>query len=238
MDPDELLEALRREGTALAAAAARGGLAAPVPSCPGWDVGRVVEHLGRVHRRVTAMVRGRSQERVELPPRPPVVDREWFEEGLTELAAALEEAGPDAPVWTFPGGSGTARFWFRRQALETALHRWDVEASFGAPSPVETELALAGIDEVLDVLLASRRPDLGGSVHLHATDSPHGEWIVREGDDALLVGHGHERADVALRATAGELLLWLWGRDVPEARLEIFGDRSILERWSAQMKIG
>lgn len=239
MHPDELLAALRAEGAALADAA-EGNFEAAVPSCPGWDVSQLVNHLGRVHRWATSIVRMRSAEAPPFPPRPDVVDLPWFAEGVTELAAALEEAGPDVELWTFPGGGGTSRFWFRRQAIETTLHRIDAQLATGTAQPLDTELALAGVDEMLDVYLLPRRGELGGSVHFHTTDSRHGEWIVRDDPDGtgLLIGHGHEKGDVALRATASDLLLWLWGRAVPADRLEVFGDATILDRWKANLSIG
>lgn len=238
MHPDELLEAIRTEAAALAAVA-ESAIDRPVPACPGWDVRQLVNHLGRVHRWVTGMVRARSAEAGAFPPRPEVVDVPWFLEGATELVAALEAAGPDVPMWTMAGGDGTSRFWIRRQAVETAVHRWDAEHAAGAPTPIETELALAGADEAIDVFLAPRNGELGGSVHLHTTDSGHGEWIIRDDPDGgLMIGHGHEKGDVALRATASDLLLWLWGRDVPADRLEIFGDATILDRWRANLALG
>ncbi|HUP84523.1 MAG TPA: maleylpyruvate isomerase family mycothiol-dependent enzyme [Acidimicrobiales bacterium] len=240
METEELLDAIRTDAGRISDVLGREGApAAEVPSCPGWDVEKLVGHLGRVHRWVTAMVRTRSTERLDFSPRPERVDRPWFDEGVTELVAALEEAGPDSPMWTFPGGGGRSRFWFRRQAEETAVHRWDAQLAVGVPEPIETELALTGIDELLDVFFAPRQVDLGGSVHFHATDSPHGEWIVtNDPDGGLLIGHGHEKGDVALRATAGDLLLWLWGRPVPETGLEVFGDEAVLDRWRAGFSMG
>lgn len=239
MHPDELLDAIRTEGGRVSAVLAMDTSEREVPSCPGWDVEKLVGHLGRVHRWVTAMVRARSAERLDFPARPDRVDAQWFDEGVTELVAALEEAGPEVAMWTFPGGGGTARFWFRRQAEETAVHRWDAQLAVGVPEPIETEVALTGIDELLDVFFAARQVDLGGSVHFHATDSPHGEWVVaNDADGGLIVGHGHEKGDVALRATASDLLLWLWGRPVPEAGLEVFGDEGVLDRWRAGLSMG
>ncbi len=238
MHPDDLLAALRSEGAALSTAVGASWDAA-VPSCPGWDVRQLVNHLGRVHRWATTIVRMRSAESPPFPPRPEVVDLQWFDEGVTELAAALEEAGPDVALWTFPGGGNTSRFWFRRQAVETALHRVDAQRATGEADPIDVELALAGIDEMLDVYLLPRRGELAGSVHFHTTDSRHGEWIVQDDPDGsgLLVGHGHEKGDVALRATASDLLLWLWGREVPGDRLEVFGDAQILERWRKNLSL-
>jgi uncharacterized protein (TIGR03083 family) len=239
MHPDELIDVIRTEASAIVAVLDRpDSLAATVPSCPEWTVEQLVGHLGRVHRWVTAMVRAQAPERLEFPRRPERVDAQWFEEGVAELTAALEEAGPDVAMWTFPGGGGTTRFWFRRQAEETAVHRWDAQLAVGAPSPIDTEVALAGVDEILDVFCAGRKAELGGSIHFHATDSPHGEWIVaRDEDGGLLVGHGHEKGDVALRATASDLLLWLWGRPVAEAGLEVFGDEALLDQWRANFSM-
>ena len=233
MLPEDHLETIRTEGARISAALDH-ARTTEVPSCPGWDVEKLVNHLGRVHRWTTAMVRSRSAERAGFPPRPDVVDGPWFDEGVTELVTALEEAGPDLPMFTFPHGGGTSRFWFRRQAVETATHRWDIDHAIdpATAGPIETEVALAGIDEFLDVLVHGRRGDLGGTVHLHATDSPHGEWILGLDDTGeLLVGHGHEKGDVALRAAASDILLWLWGRPVPESGLEVFGDEAILDQW-------
>ena len=108
MHPDELVEVIRAEAAAIVAVLdAEGASARAVPSCPDWDVEKLVGHLGRVHRWVTAMVRTQSPDRIDFPPRPERVDAEWFEEGVAELTAALEEAGPDVAMWTFPGGGGT-----------------------------------------------------------------------------------------------------------------------------------
>jgi uncharacterized protein (TIGR03083 family) len=233
MLPEEYLASIRTDAAAVAALVDE-HRAADVPSCPGWSVEQLVGHLGRVHRWVTAMVRARSADRLDFPGRPDHVDGEWLLEGVTELTSALEEAGPDVPMFTFPNGGGTSRFWFRRQAEETAVHRWDAEnaAHPGKADPIDTEVALAGVDELLDVFFHGRKADLGGSIHFHATDSPHGEWIARLDDDgALEVGHGHEKGDCALRATASDLLLWLWGRPVDEAGLEVFGDEGLLDQW-------
>ena len=239
MHPDELLEAIRTEGAAIVTVlGSEGAPARAVPSCPGWDVEQLVSHLGRVHRWVTAMVRVQSSERLAFPPRPERVDAHWFEEGVAELTAALEEAGPDVAMWTFPDGGGTSRFWFRREAEETAVHRWDAQVALGDPDPIDTEVALAGIDELLDVFFASRKVDLGGTVRFDATDSPHGEWILANDDEGgLLVGHGHDAADVTLRATASDLLLWLWGRPVADAGLEVEGDPTLLDRWRTNFSL-
>jgi uncharacterized protein (TIGR03083 family) len=232
--PDELLEAIRREGATLAATLSH-DLTPEVPSCPGWSLETLANHCGRVHRWATAVVRTRATERPDFPRRPPVVDHEWFEEGVQELAAALEEAGPEAPCWNFMNQPAEVRFWFRRQAHETSVHRWDAQNAVapGGADPIDVELALDGVDELLDVILplGYQGDDLGGTVHLHATDSPHGEWLIMTTDGELLIGHDHQKGDAAVRATASDLLLWLWGRQaLDSAPYEVFGDAALAGR--------
>jgi hypothetical protein len=87
----DYLAALGDDGTALAAAARR-GLEPPVPACAGWTVADVVLHTGMVHRDKLAIVRGRlpGPPRPWPPPSPPHDELlGWYEEGLTELLAAL-----------------------------------------------------------------------------------------------------------------------------------------------------
>jgi uncharacterized protein (TIGR03083 family) len=240
VEPAEYLDAIRSEASALAALV-DDHLAVEVPSCPGWDVEKLAGHLGRVHRWVTAMVRSRAAERLDFPGRPDHVDGEWLVEGVTELTAALEEAGPDVAMFTFPHGGGTSRFWFRRQAEETAVHRWDGEHAVrpGQAAAIDTEVALAGVDELLDVLFAGRPIELGGTLHLHASDSPHGEWNVTLDDDrTLLVGHGHEDGAAAtVTGTASDLLLWLWGRPVAADRIAVAGDGGVVDQWRSAFSL-
>jgi hypothetical protein len=72
-------------------------------------------------------------------------------------------------------------------------------------------------------------------VHLHATDVE-GEWLVTLGGSTVAVEHGHAKGDAAVRGTAADLHLWLWGR-VPLDRLEVFGDPAIAERLTKLSRI-
>ena len=55
MLPIDHLDALRIEGHRIGELPPD-GLAAPVEACPGWDVERLVSHVSRVHRWVTAVL--------------------------------------------------------------------------------------------------------------------------------------------------------------------------------------
>jgi uncharacterized protein (TIGR03083 family) len=236
----EHLDALRGEATATADAARR-GLDVPVPSCPGWSVGDLAVHLGVTHRWAAETVRSRSdswvrgaKERWGIDPGDPqLVD--WLLAGAEELASVLEGTDPETPVFTF-GEPHTVRFWPRRQAHETTIHRWDAERAHGEPSPIETELAADGVDEHLSVFApfrrtASTRAGEGETFHLHRTDGD-GEWVVTfpAGGNGIEVRREHAKGDVAVRGAASDLVLFLWQR-IPADRLEVFGDAALLDRW-------
>ena len=243
--PAELVDTVRRESEALIAAV-RGApsLDAPVPPCPDWTVRHLAHHIGEVHEFFTDQVRAADVHDRHKTPAPPVeqIDADWAEEKARGLVGALDGADPDDPCWNWSGKNLTVRWVMRRMAHETSVHRWDAESSAGGePTPIELEVAIDGIDELFDMFLPALHAeaaeqdvslDIGGSWHLHATDSPHGEWILRSVDGEILVGHGHEKGDVATRGTASDLLLFLWGR-VPLEQLEVFGDTSIIDRFKA-----
>jgi uncharacterized protein (TIGR03083 family) len=168
-------------------------------------------------------------------PAPPPGLLDLFLSTAATLEAALGDAEPSARVWTWHAADQTAGFWLRRMALETAVHRWDAQLAHGEPSPIEAALACDGVDETFDVLLPRRRlaqgvrQGAGESYHFHRTDGQ-GEWLVRFAPDGVVVTREHARGDVAVRGTAGDLLLFLWHR-LPAERLEIFGDATLLLRY-------
>jgi uncharacterized protein (TIGR03083 family) len=230
--------ALRSDAAALAAVAGSAPSDTPVPSCPGWDLGHLVGHVGRVHRWATEAATGGGAA-PGRPPKPPEDGLlEWYVEGADLLADALAGLDPDAPAWNFAGAPSTAAFWQRRQPVETAVHRWDAQHAVGADQPVDAELAAAGVDEFVTVLtpfiLRDRDGiDVGGSVHLHCTDVD-GEWTVRTDDGVYRVELGHAKGDVAARGPASQLLLLATGRLTPDADgIEVFGDRAVLDAWAA-----
>jgi uncharacterized protein (TIGR03083 family) len=230
------VDAVRREGAALAAAARAAGVDARVPSCPGWDVGDLLSHIGRIHRWVThlvetrAVARGAHWSEAEPPSRPELV--EWFAQGVPPLAGALTAAGPASPAWTWTDDR-TAGFWARRQAVETAIHRYDAQLAAGRAEPLAPAVALDGIDEMFALIPYWQRADQvrgdGETLHFHCTDGD-GEWLVRLHANGLDVAREHAKGDVAARGTASDLLLFLYGRVGADA-LEVFGDGALLARW-------
>ncbi len=214
----------------------------PVPSCPGWDLARLAGHVGRVHRMATTVVSTQATTRPDPSDReaPPLRADDlaaWLVSGAETLVGVLGSTPHDSPAWNFTNAPQTAVFWPRRQAHETAVHRYDGQLAISASGPenaIDTELAIDGIDEFFDIYggriqMTHPGADLGGALHLHATDGP-GEWMIAMNEGALTIKHGHGKGDAAVRGTASDLMLGLWGRWslFDEARFEHFGDRAIV----------
>jgi uncharacterized protein (TIGR03083 family) len=152
----------------------------------------------------------------------------WFEEGAERLVQALGDADPEEQVGTWFEPDQTAGFWQRRMAQEASVHRWDAQSVGDEGAPIEARLAADGVDEVLDVMLpADEGQGNGESIHLHSTDGA-GEWLVRLEPDGPKVTREHARGDAALRATASDLLLYLWGRPVAD-RVDVIGDQAAVD---------
>lgn len=251
MDDQYLLAAIRRESDDLARAAA-GRLGAAIPVFDDWTVGDAVVHVGQGGKWVTGIVRDgldghTSLERVAADPQPDPADEAtllpWFRNAVDELHAALVALDPQARGWTFDGPDEPLRGWCRRRAHETAVHRWDVDSAGARPDPIDRDLAVDGVDELFEVFLprfGARVTGEGQTLHLHATDeglpSGTGEWTATFTPGGLTWERGHAKGDAAVRGPVSDLLLLLWGR-VPPARLEVFGDAEVVDRWQSQVRI-
>ncbi|WP_018330498.1 maleylpyruvate isomerase family mycothiol-dependent enzyme [Actinomycetospora chiangmaiensis] len=248
--PDQLLLQAAAFADAVSAPAAGDDLAAPVPTCPGWTVRDLARHLGQVHRRVVMTI-GSGAERMvprdaEIPDGEPPASRDevatWLLQGASALATTLDAGDPQREVGGFVGPV-TVAFWARRQLHETLVHRLDAELAVGfAPlADVTPEVAVDGIAEWYDLLAAyrsgSRRLRGDASIHLHVTDAPDGEWLVRRGADGVTITREHVKADVAVRGRAVDLLAAVTGRRGLEG-VEVFGDPAVAEDWFRVSALG
>jgi len=241
VEASDHIAAIASDGAVLAGTAGS-GLGLPVPSCPDWDMDKLVLHVGLIHTWVAESVRRRSAERVDratLPRAPEGPSRvAWLRAATDALVKALEGAADDDPAGAWREGPVTAAFWRRRMAHETAVHRWDAQAAVGRPDPGDAPLAADGIAEVVEILLplsVPRTPSATtvGSLHLHCTDTP-GEWSLAVADGRLDVTPGHAKADAALRGPASALFLACWGRQPAEGH-ETLGDPAVAGAWMAMM---
>jgi len=248
METVQHLAALRRQGDLLAEAAAGTDLDTPIPTCPGWRMRELVQHMGDVHRWAAAHVaEGRTQpiqgaELAEVAGPLPEDDDllEWFREGHRRLLHTLETAAPDAPAWTFLPASSPVAFWARRQAHETGIHRADAESPGGMSgiTPFASDFAVDGIEEFLFGFLGRRddgeRMDPPRTLHVHATDAD-GEWLVRLGE-SVEARREHGAADCTVRGPASDLHLLLWNRRTAEG-LDVEGDASLLGFWRQNVQV-
>lgn len=213
-----------------------------MPSCPGWKVADVVRHVGGVHQWAAIAVRSGGPDRPEFPHISDDLQGaallDWAEVRAAELLASLAEADPDAGAWTF-GPPRTVRFWLRRQAHETSVHAWDAGNAVGKPLSIASDVAADGLAEFLDVMLGRMvkrvpAPWTGQTVHFHRTDGD-GEWLATLGPDgAVTVEHKHDKGQLAVRASAPDLLLWATNR-IGSDRVELFGDSALADRWRSEL---
>lgn len=247
MEPSVYLDGVRDNARLFVEAVRRAGVDAPVPTCPDWTVADLARHQGRVFYWVSAIVETKAQEYIDRTPFEEEAQRAdplaFVESGAEHALAVLSAADPETPVWNWlDGGPGPARFWLRRMAHETVVHRADAEAAAAGrtgTSRVEpAELAADGIDEFLVFLdgrsRGGRTPPLSGSYHFHTTDVP-GEWVVVFHGDGVTIRREHAKADVAIRGPASDLELFLYRRRDSEG-LDTFGGPAAVAAWSEHIR--
>jgi uncharacterized protein (TIGR03083 family) len=231
----------------------------PVPSCPDWNVGQLLRHLGGVHRWAATIVRTQATVPVQAQvldyavyaSEDPYVVVPWLAEGAAELVEALRAAGPETPLWTpVPGGS--TDFYARRFTHETLIHRADATLALGSAFSAAPEVARDALDEWLELGALPMHFEVhpqtrellgpGRTIHLHATDaSPQAsaEWVIDLTGDTIAWRRAHEKAAVAARGPLTDLLLVVYKRrPVRGADIQVLGDAELLDFWLDRVSFG
>jgi uncharacterized protein (TIGR03083 family) len=235
----DYLSHLAGDAARLRQAAAR-DLSAPVPCCPGWTATDVVRHVAEVYLHKTECMR-RNARPEDWPPdlsgEEPLAQ---FDRALAALTDEFAARSPESPAWTWYPPEQNVGFWIRRMAQETVIHRVDAELAAGLPvSPIADDLALDGVDEVLERFLAygSRvwkedfgdlLDDLDGrAVRVGAGDR---SWVVSLVKDAVSIS---ERGDSAASVSGAPqpVLLWLWRR-AGDDTVTVDGDKALVAKMS------
>ncbi|MHB1987246.1 MAG: maleylpyruvate isomerase N-terminal domain-containing protein [Acidimicrobiales bacterium] len=225
---------------------------AAVPTCPGWTLGHLGDHLAAVYTWAAAVLEAGAgatgpPERDQLQKRPMDKDvAEWLAERLDILVAALGETPAGALCWNFvEGRAAPVKFWWRRQMHETLIHRVDAElTATTAVSDAPSDIGADGISEFLEVagfgIIDWQEIQLGDAMtlHLHAIDAgPEAEWTVDTANRTY--ARAHLKADIALRGPAWSLQRWCWRRgslggagdlSLGDA-VQAFGDWEAAETW-------
>jgi uncharacterized protein (TIGR03083 family) len=225
-----------------------GDPSAVIPTCPGWTLDQLMRHVGRGDRWAAQIVADRMDG--YLDPRTvangkPPPDRagaiDWLRDGAQRLVDAVDDVGPETPVWTFLG-SRPASWWVRRRLHEATVHKADAALALGLDYSLTADLAADAISEWLERVavqgdVSDAPPPLedGQTIHLHADDpglGAAGEWTIRADGGRVTWSHGHDKGEVALRGNAVDLLLAVVRRvAVADTGIAVFGDASIWQNW-------
>lgn len=222
--------------TARLASMARRDLDAEVPTCPGWTVRDLVLHTATVYQhKIACTRRGETPGLADWPPAMPDGEPvDVLELSVTELVDLLRDRGPDAPAATWLPEDQTAGFWYRRMAHEAAVHRVDAESAFDAITPVASDLAVDGVDEILTLFLGGDwtnqpadkwqgvDPEAGAGRPIEVITGDH-SWRVTLHADEVEVADGPGEAAATVGGSASDVMLWLWRR-VPTDLVEVAGD--------------
>ncbi|MFE1251953.1 maleylpyruvate isomerase family mycothiol-dependent enzyme [Streptomyces sp. NPDC058766] len=236
METAEYLSALETEGRLLAAAAEQAGTDAKVPTCPEWRVSDLLRHTGAVHRWAAAYVADRHPEPRPLAEPAGLDDADlvaWYRGSHRHLVDTLAAAAPDVECWAFLPAPSPLVFWVRRQAHETAVHRFDAEsARDGEPNTVTPEFATDGIDELLRGFHARPRSRVRTPeprvLHVRAEDTG-AVWTVRLSSEPPVTTRGASGVpECELHGSAGQLYFALWNRlPLPG----VSGDQALASLW-------
>ncbi|WP_028933939.1 maleylpyruvate isomerase family mycothiol-dependent enzyme [Pseudonocardia spinosispora] len=230
-------------------------LRAPVPSCPGWTLGRLLRHIGGGHRWIEETVRTRATEFIpddrirqtegddsgEAPS-------DWLVDGAARLAETLRQAGPDVRVAMQHGLEAPTAFFARRFTHETLVHRADALLAAGREFTAGPDIVLDAVDEwmELDALpfhleYKPRKRELlghGRSLTFEATDFE-AVWFVDLGGDVITWSRGRRAASVVVRASLTDLLLAIYRRKpFGEPGIDVEGDVALLDDWQRDIGFG
>jgi uncharacterized protein (TIGR03083 family) len=237
------VEHVRADAERMAVMAER-GLDVPVPSCPGWTVRDAVEHTAEVFLHKVACMR----EKVFPDPWPPERGDEltipYLRNALDALLIELSNRDEHEYADTWWWDERTVGFWGRRMAHEAAIHRVDVEHAHDDVRPIDDELALDGVDEVLRRFLAGDWSDEEVADRTETVvqiRSAGTTWRVVMEPMAVVANVYLDRwPELPVDATvSGEPLpmyLWLWGRG-PRDPLTIDGDMAAADRLRQRMVV-
>jgi uncharacterized protein (TIGR03083 family) len=212
-----------------------------IPSCPGWNVVDLAEHLGLIHRWAEELVRVRSPQRI---PRTATLENrgdvspEWIEVGGRQLVATLEGADPDDGMWAW-GRDQHVRFWSRRQLHETLVHRMDLELASRRTPRAETPVVVDAIDEFLinfenDAKRSPGTSSLRGRDErlVFRPDDSSAMWSIAFDEEGFRISNDEADFDAEVSGSSLDLLLViLRRRPVDDGSVAVKGDRGLVNLW-------
>jgi uncharacterized protein (TIGR03083 family) len=211
-----------------------------VPTCEGWEVRNLAVHVGEFCEfwsHVLCEGSGRPKPSFhDAPADDQLVP--WVADACGALITEFEATPASTRAWTWFELDQTAGWVARRSAHELSVHRYDAQSARGICTPISTELAADGIDEVFDALITNRDHSGRGSgriLSLRSSDVG-AEWVItlapsrieverRTQDDSPFEG-----SDLVVSGTASDLELTLYHRPTLSP-VDVHGDYTVLEEW-------
>ena len=142
-------------------------------------------------------------------------------------------------AWRILPAPSPLKFWARRQAHETAIHRVDAESALGRQPTIDGQFAVDGIDELLLGFMSRPRGRLVAdppvSLAVRAVDAET-DWTIKIEPGSREVTRGVARGDCFVEAAAGDLYLLLWNRRTADG-LKVSGDAKVLELWRSKATV-
>ncbi|GAB3448210.1 maleylpyruvate isomerase family mycothiol-dependent enzyme [Actinophytocola sediminis] len=222
-----------------------------VPTCPGWTVTSLVEHVGHTLHWVSDIIERRVTDPMKLPtemaelPADPREWPAWLSDAGARAAAVCSDAALDAEVFNASGDSRTgAQFWLQSMLNEAVVHGFDAAAAAGHDYTTDADVAADLITNHLTMLTsptwAAQRPEstaamrgTGQTLRFHATDEPSvGDWHIVRHPDGARWQHGGGTAEVTVHGPAASLLFILTRRlPLTGDHVTVDGDVELARHW-------
>ncbi|MFG2823307.1 maleylpyruvate isomerase family mycothiol-dependent enzyme [Kitasatospora sp. NPDC048365] len=227
-----------------AAVAAAPSLDADVPSCPGWTLYDLANHLSEGDRFWAYIVLNTApgDERPSkdglAAPREREALTTWLADSTEQLLAALREAGPDRGCWAWwepLASSHMVAAVARRRVPESLIHTYDAQLASGTQQELPTTEALDAVEEFLATVCTGTDPWPGepATMDYHAAEA--GSW--RQTVDAagsrftrLTSAEAAEsKPTAAIYGRASEIALLMYMR-IPADSVRIEGNANLLQQ--------
>ena len=223
------------------------GLDAKTPTCPTWNVRKLLHHTGEVHRWATAVVAGEHTSLAKVPSDTcgalptDAETTEWFRSGVSKLIDTLATADQSVKYDAFLADPLTPRllFWARRQAMEISVHRVDAESAVARCTPIPPKVAADGIDEFVTGFITRGK----GAVHRDKPQTiciaPHDvdeRWTVTISDGPIVTERNAGKADCKVTGPASDIFMALWNRPALDES-NVKGDTSLFTDLGANVRI-
>ena len=219
----KLLESTVNQTKELAGWVGQSEPGAPIPTCPGWTLTDLVDHVGATQRWVGRLV-GESISDPgtafsigwESAPADPSDWGSWLVDGAHGVKATFAGATDDRVVFDPSGGGNGVAFWSQRVFGEISVHRIDAAFALDRTYRIDPTLAVAAIEDWLTTMASSgwaanvpgfadaMRGD--GQTIAWVADDADQAWLLRRTEAPLILTHDRGDADVTIHGPARELL--------------------------------